>query len=328
MSQSKYAIILTGKLSYVGSDVWKETCLLPMLNAIPTDKNVDIICLVWDSDVPGAHTLSNWSGYSAGWKANTQDPPVDVEVINNICYWDTDRYYGNHPVKAETIEYLKTSYSISSNVTVKVLTINYYIMLNRLQEYYDIGKKPDNLYWQVQHFQLTEAFRLYPDIFENYEMFFKIRYDCRWAGQITLDTLYTNLNNWRLNDSVACSSWPTVLLQSDNINSIIGGTIYIQDAAFAFDNVGFKTFVENYERWVKADIYNRCTYYTKYDETNIINYGFNYSAERNLSRFFLDNYYNIQFNVVARGPIQKLEVWEDIPTQDDHRIRWYEYDIK
>lgn len=357
----RYCILLTGKPNYVGTDYWCEHTVGALRKDIESlGKPVDIISIIWKTDPAfGGNPVSTITGFLPISETHHQVWTDFVAVRDQL--WDyqfekQDDYIGKIPVKNELEQYLREQFDFADTFTAYYVDL--YDIINRLRKEYndDNIKNPG---WQSQFYQLTEAYRLNPNMFDRYtqnSFILKLRYDNHFAVQSDLFGLEDNQwypiikyfaselheHKFKLHPTELeiAARYPNILIENSfkhtgpptfKNNSIIGGKqFWVSDLLFGFDGPGIKTFTENYEKWAKQDTngYNR-NFIKNENNSNIHpTPGYmmpEFTPHRHLTEFFFDYRYNIHFT-----PLSSRHILRDVDRlrpgdYDNHRQRWYNY---
>lgn len=315
----RYCIILVGRPSFVGTTLWEEK-FVSQLQTL--DAPVDVIALAWDHDVYGTgNSKTACSGFF----------DIDTHDDNDLALWDLKKYItrqvvdengnGKVPLKTEFTDYIKSQFSFASTVTV--CTVSFYDLLKRIKKRHPYNNM-DELGWQAQHYQLSQAYQTYPDLFNQYtsqSVILRTRYDldlskfqlCDIAHDIKI--FQDKYDKERLDPY---RDRPNVLLQ-DGIRrpnaNIMGNQFWAYDTMYALDGPGLKRLCTMYEDWVASDLDKRFVAVS----TRPI-------AEMHLSEFFLNQNYNIHFsNHLGSITLRMWKEYHSSDVVDDHRLRWYNY---
>jgi hypothetical protein len=319
----RYCIILVGRPSFVGTKLWEEKFVNQLKSS---DAPIDVIALVWDHDVYG--TGNSKTACSGFFDINTHDD-------DDSALWDLKKYItdqvvddngnGKVPLKTQFTDYIKSQFSFASTVTV--CTVSYYDLLKRLRQRHPYNNH-DQVGWQAQHYQLSQAYLEQPELFNSYtnkSVILRTRYDlnlkifelAKVANQIQI--FQHKYDKERLDPYI---KRPNVLLQyagwEQQHPSILGNQFWSHDTMYALDGLGLKQLCTMYEDWVADDLDKRFCGNSNRP-----------TAHMHLSEFFLTQNYNIHFSDQL-GNVT-LRMWKEYHNHDDfddHRLRWYNYTIE
>lgn len=315
----RYCIILVGRPSFVGTTLWEEK-FVKQLQTL--DAPIDVIALAWDYDVHGTGNIkTSCSGF---FDIDTHDDDEDAlrefkEYITQQVVDENNN--GKVPLKAEFTNYIKSQFDFASTVTV--CTVSYYDLLKRIKRRHPYNNI-NELSWQAQHYQLSQAYHAHPELFDQYtsqSVILRTRYDLNLSA-FKLSAVARDIKIFQDKyDKERLDPYrdrPNVLLQ-DGIcrpnSNIMGNQFWAYDTMYALDGPGLKRLCTGYEDWVASDLDKRFVAVS----TRTI-------AEMHLSEFFLNQNYNIHFSdQLGNITLRMWKEYNDTHCVDDHRIRWYNY---
>ena len=350
----RYCILLVGKPSFVGTTYWCEQHVQALKKNIETlEKPVDVISIIWKTD-------ATWSGngrtmMSGFFPLQDMDERNGMDEFSEQMYGiqvDAETFTGKIKVKSSLEKYLRDQFDFADTFTTYY--VDYFDIVKRLRKEYN----DESLYnpgWQIQYYQLTEAYRLNPDIFDRYtkdSFILKIRYDNVFSvGGIRclLEHYAGKLNEYKFklhpSELDIASRCPNILLEkgedksedkwanSANMSIIAGKQFWMSDMMVGFDGEGIKTLVKDYEQWTKQEKngYNRNFVKNERDANmqkpnDKINFTIGeFTAHRHLTEFLFDYNYNIHFTHHASQNIARTYEAHNNGLYDSSRQQWYNY---
>lgn len=354
----RYCILLTGKPNYVGTNFWCEHTVNALKNNIESlGKPVDVISIIWKTDpCHGGSPYSRAAGFFKMPHHERHQVPDQFFRRQESYAYDKTLVKGKIKVKDTLETYLREQFDFADTFTTYY--VDFYDILKRLKDEYNLDF-PLSLGWQAQYYQLTEAYRLNPNMFDKYttdSFILRLRYDNYFQNNhiknienfCPIVKYYASkLNEYKFKihptELEIAEQYPHILMAepfNHNIwpihfnNSIIRGKqFWIDDMMFGFDVNGIKTLVKNYENWTKKQTngYNRnfvknFSFENKYAPSDKINFEIReFCSHRHLTEFLFDYSYNMHFTMYTSSHILRNENMTLSDEYDDYRKRWYNY---
>lgn len=331
-------LLFVGKLNWFGTQHWETHCL-PWYKKIRKDfkGKISVRLLVWDLDIT---TSGGWANFLSGYgdvypKLGLGNNWLEIdknktEQAKNIRDWLEQQTNQPKLDSKKFIAYCNKCFSFADEV--KVYTIN----PNDVKKDFDTS---EDFGYMWQHFQLTHALRLYPDMFDNLSnesSVIRTRYDV-----VMHDYVYNspkNLGNLFYHMFTRQSgyanrftgenmyNYPTVMFanlptipgqQQTTANTTLRELFLPNDVILWFNTQGIKTYAQTYDKWAISKVPVGNKFYTL-------------PIHQGLGGFFLQNNYNT-IDISPMGYTHELDGVLGSPLRyyyddkyDDYRTRWYQ----
>lgn len=331
-------LLFVGKLNWFGTQHWEKHCL-SWYKKIRKDfkGKISVKLLVWGLDIT---TSGGWANFLSGYgdiysKLGLGNSWREIdnnktEQAKHVRDWLEQQTSQPKLDSRKFIAYCNKCFSFADEV--KIYTINPNDVKKDLDTSEDLG-------YMWQHLQLTQALKLYPDMFDdlaNESSVIRTRYDVVmhdyvYNSPVNLGNLFYHMFSRQSGYANRFTgenmyNYPTVMFanlpklpgqQKTTSNTTIRELFLPNDVVLWFNAQGIKTYAQTYDKWAISKVPTGNNIYTL-------------PIHQGLGGFFLKNNYNTidispmgytdEFDGVLGSPLRYY--YDD--KYDDYRTRWYQ----